>query len=232
MITLIPGKIGSKGVPLKNLRDLGGYPLIMWSVAAANLLSCPVFVTTDSHDVEDVVSDFVDGVNICDQKGDKFIIENLIQRFGKPEVVIYLRPTTPFRDINVLKHIIGLWHKHSGLYSLRTMHEMTEPCGKMYKVRDDEGSTNVETEFTPYEDGLSHDEANKCRQDLKPSFYPNGYIDITQTEKIDLNLFGEPFLGYLTEPTIEIDTEEQLEYAQYWVKKHGHPLLDYMKAVM
>ena len=48
---LIPARAGSKQVPDKNILDLGGVPLLGYSIAAARM--CPlideVFVTTDSE---------------------------------------------------------------------------------------------------------------------------------------------------------------------------------------
>lgn len=49
---IIPARSGSKGVPHKNIRMLGGHPLLGWSIAAARL--CPqvdrIIVTTDSEE--------------------------------------------------------------------------------------------------------------------------------------------------------------------------------------
>ena len=35
VLAIIPARGGSKGVPRKNIRNLGGLPLIAWTIAAA-----------------------------------------------------------------------------------------------------------------------------------------------------------------------------------------------------
>ncbi|MGL4502450.1 MAG: cytidylyltransferase domain-containing protein, partial [Planktothrix sp.] len=37
IVCIIPARGGSKGIPNKNLKDLGGQPLIHWSIKAAQL---------------------------------------------------------------------------------------------------------------------------------------------------------------------------------------------------
>ena len=49
-VALIPARAGSKGVPNKNIRMLGGYPLIGWSIPACKLAGSinRTIVSTDS----------------------------------------------------------------------------------------------------------------------------------------------------------------------------------------
>ena len=50
VIALIPARSGSKGVKDKNIRNLGGYPLLAWSILACKKcgLIDKVIVSTDS----------------------------------------------------------------------------------------------------------------------------------------------------------------------------------------
>ena len=56
VVALIPARGGSKGVRNKNVREVGGHPLIAYSVVAAKL--CPaverVIITTDSQEIADI----------------------------------------------------------------------------------------------------------------------------------------------------------------------------------
>ena len=49
---IIPARSGSKGVPNKNIMNLGGYPLIAYSIAVAKKCSTidRVIVSTDSEE--------------------------------------------------------------------------------------------------------------------------------------------------------------------------------------
>ncbi|MEI8012912.1 MAG: acylneuraminate cytidylyltransferase family protein, partial [Candidatus Omnitrophota bacterium] len=55
IVTIIPARGGSKGVPKKNIALLRGYPLIAYSIAAARLLSSVkrTVVSTDSERSEE-----------------------------------------------------------------------------------------------------------------------------------------------------------------------------------
>lgn len=55
-IALIPARAGSKGLPKKNILELSGEPLIVWSIKQA--LACPeiaeVFVSTDGPEIAQI----------------------------------------------------------------------------------------------------------------------------------------------------------------------------------
>jgi len=197
---------------------LGGYPLVAWSIVAGKLMDVgPIVVSTDNEEVEEVASRY--GIK-CHRRGlnqtistDTDVIRDYLQ--GSYEVIVYLRPTTPFRDIEVLKHAkdVFRWGRY---YSLRSMHQMTEPCTKMY-----------DEDFVPL--SKIHDLANSPSEEHPPTFHPNGYIDITRTNRISEGLFQNPFKELITEKVIDIDTEDDWSYAEWWLHEHGHPLLVNLK---
>src|SRR5215216_3574890 len=60
ILALIPARGGSKGIPRKNIRHFAGYPLIAWSIAAANQASCVtrIIVSTDDEEIASVARQF------------------------------------------------------------------------------------------------------------------------------------------------------------------------------
>ncbi|MBT3784217.1 acylneuraminate cytidylyltransferase family protein, partial [bacterium] len=60
VLAIIPARSGSKGVPGKNIRELGGYPLLAYSVAAAVLSSriTRVLVSTDDAQIAEIGKKF------------------------------------------------------------------------------------------------------------------------------------------------------------------------------
>jgi len=56
IIALIPARGGSKSIPKKNIIDVGGYPLIAYSIAAAKLsnLIDRIIVSTDSKEISEI----------------------------------------------------------------------------------------------------------------------------------------------------------------------------------
>jgi len=59
MITaIIPARGGSKGIPKKNITDLGGLPLIAYSIAACQLAHNidRIIVSTDDEEIAKIAS--------------------------------------------------------------------------------------------------------------------------------------------------------------------------------
>src|SRR5262245_25634350 len=53
VLALIPARGGSQGIPRKNLYDLGGHPLLAWSIAAGQQarLVTRIVVSTDDGEI-------------------------------------------------------------------------------------------------------------------------------------------------------------------------------------
>ena len=56
LLTLIPARVGSKGIPRKNIRELCGKPLIAWSIETAQKANYvdQIAVSTDDEEITDV----------------------------------------------------------------------------------------------------------------------------------------------------------------------------------
>lgn len=105
---LIPARIGSKRLPKKNIIDLGGKPLICWTIDT--LLEADVFdritVSTESEDVSEVVRSFYGSkVSILKRPeelaGDDSSLEDVQQHYldNNPDIEWFglFMPTYPFR---------------------------------------------------------------------------------------------------------------------------------------
>ena len=59
-VAFIPVRGGSKSIPLKNIKELNGKPLVYWTIKAAN--DCEnidiIYVSTDSEEIKNVVESF------------------------------------------------------------------------------------------------------------------------------------------------------------------------------
>ena len=53
VLAVVPARGGSKGLPGKNIQDLGGKPLIQWSIKSAqsSIYIDKVVVSTDNEDI-------------------------------------------------------------------------------------------------------------------------------------------------------------------------------------
>lgn len=59
-IAFIPVRGGSKSIPLKNIKEICGKPLVYWTTKAANDAKCinKVIIATDSNEISEVVKSF------------------------------------------------------------------------------------------------------------------------------------------------------------------------------
>jgi CMP-N-acetylneuraminic acid synthetase len=99
--------------------------------------------------------------------------------------------------------------------SLRSVEEMSESAMKCFTLRP--GSFLV-----PIAGSMSA--ANLPNQMVTPTYKGNGYIDIVKARQVwecpnEKNLFGDRCIGFITPRTIEIDTEEDLRYAEWIIQE-------------
>ena len=120
IVALIPARSGSKGVLNKNIRPIGGIPLIAYSIAAAlkSTLIDRVVVSTDSEKYAELArsfgaeTPFIRPVNISgDSATDIEFFKHAISWFKDnenctPRYLVHLRPTTPFRDPKIIDKLL------------------------------------------------------------------------------------------------------------------------------
>lgn len=114
---IIPARGGSKGIPRKNLRDLGGKPLIAWTiehVLATPGLEC--YVSTEDAEIAEVAA--LHGAQVIerpvelaqDETASEPVIEHAIDVIthvsGRPERVMFLQATSPVRLKNTLSRAL------------------------------------------------------------------------------------------------------------------------------
>ncbi len=115
---IIPARGGSKGIPRKNLVDLGGLPLIAWSILIAKTVDCidDVFVSTDSMEIARTARQFGAKVPFLrppelasDTSTTVDAVADMLSKLGdetRPDVVVLLQPTQPFRTCSTVVRTI------------------------------------------------------------------------------------------------------------------------------
>jgi N-acylneuraminate cytidylyltransferase len=107
---VIPARGGSKGVPRKNLRTVGGVPLIVRAIrqAAAVPLVDDVYVSTDDAEIAEV--SLLAGARVIERparlSGDEASSESavehalaeIVESAGLPDVTVLVQATSPFID--------------------------------------------------------------------------------------------------------------------------------------
>ena len=111
-IAIIPARGGSKRLPGKNIKLLGGKPLIAWTIEAAiksNIFD-HIFVSTDSEEIASVSRDYGAKVPFLrpaelasDTATTNDVVTHLVEWFEKEynkevTTVAILQPTSPLRN--------------------------------------------------------------------------------------------------------------------------------------
>lgn len=235
VFAIIPARAGSKGIPGKNTKLLGGYPLIAYTVVAAKLCSRidRIIVSTDSSEIAELAKFYGAEVPFLrpselaqDHSPDNDYILHALdwleEREGDPpDFLVQLRPTTPLRDSSVIDSAIETIETDVTATSLRSVHQLPEPPQKMMGIRD------------RFLVGLFPDDArpeyyNLPRQAFPPAYHPNGYVDILKTNFVRKNssLYGPRILAFVTPFAVEVDRLEDFERLEYLIERKGHPLCE------
>ena len=221
ILALIPARSGSKRVKDKNIRMLGGIPLMVWSIRIAQKLGIECFVSTDSKEYA-VISEaeFCTAIMrpeclATDSCGDREVIIHFLSK--QPcDLLLYLRPTTPFRDAVVLERAIDEFIK-SVNDSMRSVEEMGESAYKCFEIGWDI--------LYPIYCQTRGDVTDTPNQDCPKTYHPNGYIDILKPEVVlkGGSIWGERKMAFITERTIEIDSEHDFWLAEQWLQRNKRP---------
>lgn len=121
ILAIIPARGGSVRLPGKNIRVLGGKPLIGWSIDVAREVSSidKIFVSTDCNDIADVCRKMRLDVpvlrpkNLASDKSStidavKHTIEYLKERGEIYDFALILQPTSPLRSADHVRQAIDM----------------------------------------------------------------------------------------------------------------------------
>jgi CMP-N,N'-diacetyllegionaminic acid synthase len=240
IVGIVPARGGSKGVPGKNTRDLGGFPLIAYSIAAGCLSGLErTIVSTDSNEIASVAREFGGEVPFLrpsdisgDKSTDREFLEHAIAWFEAnegytPEYWALLRPTTPLRDPKTIDAAIDLITSQPEATSLISVHEFPENPGKMFGMSDNYLHGLCPLDPRPEYFALP-------RQDFAPAYFGNGYIDIVRTSTIrEMNsCFGSRMLGFETPDTGEIDIEDDFKKVEYFLSRQPGLIVEYLTTML
>ena len=228
IVSIIPARSGSKGVPGKNLKNLGEVPLIAWSIICSNKSNKieRTIVSTNSTEYQVISKNW--GADVPFLRPDDISQDNstdldfvlhalnfLKDNEGIPDLLIHLRPTTPFRDPSVIDSAIEFAiENYENMTALRSVHEMSESAYKTFEI-DQKG--NLVTTFT---NKKALDQSNMNRQTFPSTYLANGYVDVLLPRHIleTGELHGSKVKPFLTDNALEVDTEEDFKALEMQLK--------------
>jgi CMP-N-acetylneuraminic acid synthetase len=226
ILGVIPARGGSKGVLHKNIRFLGGKPLIVHTIEAArNSRLSHCIVSTDSEEIAAVAKNhgaevpFLRPAELATDTAKSIpvmvhALRWLEQKTGTEfDALMMLQPTTPFRtsaDIDA---------------AIRKMEETD--CDSVISVVDVEGHHPARMKYLEgdrlIDPPFCEVYENQPRQELIPMYIRNGAIYLTKRNV----LIGGSFKGSdcralicQAERSVNIDTELDFDYAEWVLQNH------------
>lgn len=189
---LITARGGSKGIPKKNLIDINGKSLISYTIEQAieSKIITDIFVSSDSEEILAEASKYPQVIPVlrpdefaADMSLDIDVFKHFIQwekksKLVQSEVIVHLRPTSPYRPNNLideaLKYFLSLNEEN---ISLRSVTPSPANPFKMWKIIDDclEPLLHIPGLSEPY---------NSPRQILPETYWQTGTIDIFHSQNI------------------------------------------------
>lgn len=223
ILALVPARGGSKRLPGKNIRVLGGKPLIAWTIEAAR--ACPgidaVVVSTDDPAIAEAARQagaVIPGLRPSQLATDEassvdvalHVLDEWERSHGPVGGLLLLQPTSPFRSAATIARALSAFEAGGGLPVVSVS---PAPCHPAWCFRIDGGRLQP---FLPRE-------AMAVRsQDLEPAYALNGAIyvvspQILRREKTFLPREVQPLLMEDPAEALDIDTAWDWQMAEVFL---------------
>ena len=229
ILGIIPARSGSTGVKHKNVRDLGGKPLMSYTIEAAKRSGLSrVILSTDSQDYAEVGKKY--GVDVPFLRPPEFasvnatamsVIHHALQFFEqeeswRPDAVLYLQPTSPFRRTERIDEAIEAMRNNPQADSVISVRDISDHPYYMFVPHGDDSRV-----LRPYVDIENRPER---RQDLPQYFTLNDNILMSRTDYllkpgneagliINLDNFAPVYID--DNEFIDINTERDFLWAEF-----------------
>lgn len=221
---LIPARGGSKGIPHKNRKLLGGKPLIGYAIDAARavaLSEVDICVSTDDEEIIRVVEEY--GLKVPFRRPDELaqdgsgtyeVILHALDFYAEQgvqyDVVVLLQPTSPFR---------------TGVHIAEAMKLYSPECDMVVSV--------VEAKSNPYYVMFEEDREGflqhllkgtfVCRQDCPTVYEYNGAVyvmNVAALREKPLSAFTRNRKYVMPQSvSIDLDTLNDWRYAEFLIEK-------------
>ena len=232
VLAIIPARGGSKGIKRKNLVPLAGKPLVAHSVqhALEAKLVNRVIVSTEDAEIAEAARaagaevpflrpDELAGDLVLDLPVFEHALHWLEREQGyRPDIVVHLRPTAPYRKPGWIDAAIELLNANAGADSVRSVSLVDQHPWRVFKIGEDGFLDPLMKAEHPQPYLLR-------RQDLPPLYYYNCVIDVTRRSTIldHHSMTGARMLPYVmnANDVLDIDTPRDLAFARFVLEGGG-----------
>ena len=223
ILALIPARGGSKRLPGKNIKLLGGKPLINWTIDVAQGIPeiCEILVSTDDPEIALVAK--AAGANVpwlrpevlaTDQATSVDVALHAINWYeeesGSVDGLLLLQPTSPFRTQATIKQGIELF-RSNGYRPVIGVSPVQDHPMWTFKLKDGY--------LVPF---VEHHGFGIRSQDLEPALVANGGFYLVspvelRENKSFVSLESIPLVSDSIIEAFDIDTDLEFELAEYFL---------------
>ena len=230
ILGIIPARVGSKGVPNKNIKHLDGKPLMAYTseVALKSKFLDKVIVSTNDNKIAEVSRSlglevpFMRPDNLAEDASPTLPVVKHALSFYKElgeefDAVCILQVTSPTRTLNFLDQCLEKFISNEP-DSLISVLEIPHHFNPHWVFKENEaGNLSIST---------GEKKIIARRQELPNAFYRDGSVYITKSEVLleENSLYGDK-IAYLVNPlkdNINIDTMEDWINAEKYLKKNDN----------
>lgn len=221
VVALIPARSGSKRVPGKNVRLLGGHPLLAYTISAARSsgIFSKVVVSTDSEEYAAVARHYGAEVPVlrpAEMAGDlspdiewvAHILAELERRGDAFDCFSILRPTSPFRMAETIRRAWDQFRSDPEADSLRAVELCRQHPGKMWVI---EGNRMHPLLSQPAGETPWH---SSQYQALPTIHVQNASLEIAHTRvvKDESTIAGSAVMPFLTQGVEGVDVNDVYDW--------------------
>ena len=225
-VALVPARAGSKRVPGKNVRRLGGHPLLAYSIAAARESGVfqAVVVSTDSQEIAEIARHYgaeLPFLRPIEMAGDlspdidwvRYTLDRLDQGGRRYACFGLLRPTSPFRRADTIRRAMERFRSAGEVDSLRAVELCRQHPGKMWVVEGERMRPllTAEAGSVPWH--------SRPYQDLPRTYIQNASLEIAWRRVVSETgtIAGETIVPFFTEGYEGFDVNEPKDW---WYAEH------------
>jgi YrbI family 3-deoxy-D-manno-octulosonate 8-phosphate phosphatase len=221
IISIIPARGGSKGIPNKNIIEISGKPLIAWTIeqSISTKTISKTYVSTNDAQIAAVAEQF--GAEIIwrpnELSGDKSTSESAIshalnylktEKQIVPDYIVFLQATSPLRKVDDIDNAI--------------LKIISEDADSLFSGAEFDDFLFWEKNGSDLR-SINYDYKNRgCRQDRLPQFVENGSLYVFKPEillKTNNRLGGKTSIYEMDFwQSWEIDTLEDVELIEFYIK--------------
>ncbi len=231
VLALIPARGGSKSIPMKNIADFAGHPLIAYSIAAGLAAETVnrVIVSTDDEEISKV-SRFYGaetpflrpGKYAQDHTLDLPVFSHALQWLAaeegyQPDIIVQLRPTSPFRRVRHIDEAVYRLIERPEADSIRTVCIPFQNPFKMWRIKPDGYMLPIGVDL-----GIKEEPYNQPRQLLPEIYWQTGYVDVVWADTIlsKSSMTGDSILPLVIDPSewVDIDSPDDWRRAEMMIE--------------